>query len=102
MRLLALFLILLLLVSGCATHRPAPTKSEISAKRAEALALEDELVIFIRELETEERVLAEAPAPYPSDSQVRALDDRISATRKAKEEVTAQLKEINHEISGPF
>ena len=102
MRFIASLLAVLLLVSGCATHRPTPTESEISKKRAEAEALELELDALIHTLDRVDETYAKAPSFFPLDAQERELDYRISIIRKAKADLKVEFERVHERYHEPY
>ena len=88
--------------SGCASHRPPPTAAQITQKRHEVQALEDELEVLIRTCDELERVKALAPSLYPPEDQARDLDCRIAAIRQARTALNAELSRVQNRYNGPY
>jgi hypothetical protein len=96
MRFLAFISIVLLLATGCASNRPAPTAAQISEKRDEVEMLREEIDQAILQLDHLQRDLASQGA-YSTEAQARDLDYFISVVLQARDKVQAENRRLHEQ-----
>jgi hypothetical protein len=104
MRFLTFISIVLLLATGCASNRPAPTAAQISEKRDEVEVLCEEIDQAILQLDHLQRDLA-SKGTYSTEAQARDLDYSISVIRQARNRLATEYRRLHKEYhvwDGPY
>src|ERR1051325_3263653 len=96
MRALALLFVVILGVSGCASHRPAPSAAQLSRKREEVEVLREEIDVVIRSLDKLQQDLVRR-GDYPVEAQDRDLNYFISVVRQARDRVGAEDRRLHQQ-----